>query len=504
MALPLPNLSRLQLQLLDDDDNSGAHAAVDVGQDLQNAGIRKARRQRSRKPELPDLARLAIGDDPYAGWTDSEDDEDYVVPEELQGLDRPDAARGRVVPRRRSPAVARDVRANQGEAGRLFTHIQTKMLGMWNKMAKWYWCETAPKGVPLTAEKQAQFKAIEQNHDAVTRAIVEKYVLDPASWIRTAYYSVRGQIHDTIVPESSFRQLFDDYVKLRGGTWFLSDVSKTPQGHFTQVQWETQNKVLVAKALAEHAQLFSPLLDAIREFGFASEDQTEFQVLWRIHPVRHNNSSNWHMDSNDFRMYGDESMERAAAWTQTGERSVVTTSCLNIDPNQPTDHCGTRVLSGLPALSEKAVEGIVDEMWAARDTLLSYKCGDRDKEKYFAVMFNRLVRNATERAIAEYTAFPEMHNYTRTIQDRVEQQARVEQLLASAGIEAISTRNGEIGTFNDHQYHASSTTPEGHVRLFFVMRGKIMDRLGRPLPFRPDAQIVDREGRPATLSFEPI
>ena len=489
----LPDLSRLEL-----DD-----AAVDVGQDLQDAGIRKARRQRSRKLKVPDLSRLALDDDPYAGWTDSEDDEDYVVPEELQGLDRPDAARGRVVPHRRSPAVARDVRANQGEAGRLFTRIQTKMLGMWNKMATWYWCETAPRGVHLTDEKRAQLKAIGKNHDAVTRAIVDKYVLDPASWTRTAYYSMRGQIHDGIIPESSFRQLFNDYIRLRGGMEFLSDFSKTREGHFTQVEWEARNKVRVAQTLAEHAQLLSPLLDAIREFGFAREEQTEFQVLWRFHPVRHNNASIWHMDSNDFRMYGDESMTRAEAWTQTGERAVVTTSCLSIDPNQPTDHCGTRVLSGLPALSEKAVKAIVDEVWAAKDALLSYKC-TRDKEQYFAVMFNRLVMDATQSAITEYTEFPDMHNYTRTVRDRVEHQARVEQLLASAGVETLSTRNGEIGTFNDHQYHASSTTPEGHVRLFFVMRGKIMDRLGRPLLFRPDAEIVDRKGRPARLSFEPI
>lgn len=503
MVQSLPNLSRLHLLLDDNSDNSdgGAHATVDVGQDLRNAGIRKAR---PRKLKLPDLARLAIDDDPYAGWTDEEDDEDWNVPEELQGFERQDAARGRVAPHRRSPAIAEDVRANQGEAGKLFALIQTKMLGMWNNMAQWFWCETAPKGVPLTAEKRAQFKAIEQNHDAVAKDILHKHVLDPASWIRTAYYSVRGQIHDTLMPESSFRQLFDDYVKLRGDTSFLSDFSKTSKGHFTQVEWESQNKLLVAKALSEHAQLFSPLLDAIREFGFVSEDRAEFQVMWRIHPVRHNNAAIWHMDSNDFRMYGDESMERAAVWTQTGERAVVTTSCLNIDPNQPTDHCGTRVLSGLPALSEKAVKAIVNELWDAKDTLMSYKCGDRDKEKFFAVMFNRLVINATERAITEYTAFPEMHNYTRTIQDRVEQQTRVEQLLASAGVETIGTRNGEIGTFNDHQYHASSAIPEGHVRLFFVMRGKNADRLNKPMPFREDAQIVDRHGRPAKLSFHPI
>jgi hypothetical protein len=42
------------------------------------------------------------------------------------------------------------------------------------------------------------------------------------------------------------------------------------------------------------------------------------------------------------------------------------------------------------------------------------------------------------------------------------------------------------------------------VRLFFVMRAKNDDHIGRPLPFREDAQIVDRQGRPAKLSFNPI
>jgi len=64
------------------------------------------------------------------------------------------------------------------------------------------------------------------------------------------------------------------------------------------------------------------------------------------------------MDSNDFMLYGDESMENAAIWTNTGKRSVVTVSCLNVDPNQPTEQCGTRVLSGLPTLTERAVKGI--------------------------------------------------------------------------------------------------------------------------------------------------
>lgn len=497
MTQPLPDLSRLQLLL---DDDAAVHEGVDVGQDLRNAGIQK--RAPRRKPNLPDLARLALDGDPYAGWTDEDDDADWEVPEALRGVDREDAARMRIAPHRRSPAVAADVRNRQGEAGKLFAAIQKKVLGMWNTMRTWYWCEPPVNNYALSFAQREDRNRIARDHSEVAERILRKYALDDGSWIRTAYYSVRGEIHDTAMPEASFRQLFDDFVRLRGGMDFLSDVSKNPAGNFTQVAWEMQNKVRVAQALAVHAQLLAPMVDAIREFDFVPEGHTEFQVLWRFHPVRHNNSSNWHMDSNDFMMYGDESMLRAAEWTRTGHRAVVTTSCLNIDPNQPTDQCGTRVLSGLPALSEKAVENITDELWEAKGALLSYKCAhDRG---YFAKMFNRLVRDATEKAITEYTAFPQMHNYTRTTRDRVEQQARVEALLASAGVETVRMRNGEIGTFNDHQYHASSTIPEGHVRLFFVVRGKSEDRLGRPLPYREDAQIVDRQGRPAKLSFEPI
>lgn len=268
-----------------------------------------------------------------------------------------------------------------------------------------------------------------------------------------------------------------------------------------QVQWETRNEELVARTLAKHAQLFSPMVDAIREFGFVSEDHIHFQLLWRFHPVRHNNASTWHMDSNDFRMYGDESMERADVWTASGGRSVVTTSCLNIDPQKPTDHCGTRVLSGLPALSEQAVKAIVDDLWVAKASLLSYKCLNREKEKFFAVKFDRLARDATERAVAEYTKFPDMHNYTRTTKDRVEHQVRVEEQLASAGVDTLSARNGEISTFNDHQYHASNAIPEAHVRLFFVLRGKIQNRQGKTIPFRDDATIMDGRGKMAKLSF---
>lgn len=492
MAHPLPDLSGLPLQL---------HETVDVGQDLRNAGIRKARQ---RKPRLPDLARLVIDDaDPYAGWTEEEDDEDWAVPEELQDLERVDAARTRIVPHRRSPAVAEEARTNRGESGKLFYAIRNQVLGVWRDMAEWYWCENWATGRALTPEQKAYVQKIMLNHDAVAQGILRKYVLKPSSWMRTAYYSVRGMIHDTVVPEASFRQFFEDYVRLRGGMDFLSDFSKTPKGRYTQVEWEDSNQLLVAQMLAVHAHLLAPLIDAIREFGFVPEGHTDLQVLWRFHPVRHNNASNWHMDENRFNLYGDESMRRADAWTLSGERSVVTSSCLSIDPRLPADNCGTRILSGLPALTEQAVNGILDDMWEAKDTLLSYKCRHA-KEEYFGVKLNRVIKSATERGIVQYTAFPDMHDYTRTAQDRMEHQVRVEKLLASAGVETLRMLNGEIGTYNDHHYHASSTIPAGQVRLFFAVRGQNQDVMGKPIPFREDARILDRQGRMARLSFMPI
>ncbi len=64
--------------------------------------------------------------------------------------------------------------------------------------------------------------------------------------------------------------------------------------------------------------------------------------------------------------------------------------------------------------------------------------------------------------------------------------------------------NGEIGTYNDHHYHASSAIPAGQVRVFFAVRGQAQDITGKPIPFREDARIVDRQGRPARLSFHQI
>lgn len=478
----LPDLSSLAL-------GDGSEVALDTGSVMQGSGVRKPT---SRKQRRAELARL-VADEPYE--EEEGEDEDWVVPDDLQSLDRSDAARGRVAPRRRAPKVAEEVRSKQGEAGRLFRTIQDHVRGMWNGMRQWYWCE--PESVQ--GEERSR---IAENHADVAKRIIDKYALDDASWTRYGYASMRGMIHDTILPESTFRTFFDEYIALRGGMHVLSDSSTTPAGHFTQVQWEVSNKVQVAERLAVHAQLLSPLLDAIREFGFAPEDKVQFQVLWRFLPVRHNNSSTWHMDSNDFMLYGDESMEHAALWTNTGKRSVVTVSCLHIDPSQPTDQCGTRVLSGLPMLTERAVKGAVDDMWAERDSLLSYKCA-HDKE-FFSVRFNRVIRQQTESAIAKYTAFPDMHDYTRTFEDRVRHEKRVEELLASAGVQIVRTANGEIGTFNDHAFHASSTIPPNHVRVFLVLRGEILNHQGKELPFRKDAEIVDRHGRRAELSFQPI
>ena len=41
-------------------------------------------------------------------------------------------------------------------------------------------------------------------------------------------------------------------------------------------------------------------------------------------------------------------------------------------------------------------------------------------------------------------------------------------------------------------------------RLFFVVRGQAQDVMGKAIPFREDARILDRQGRMAKLSFHPI
>jgi len=484
MAQQLPDLSRLPL---------GDDESVDTGAVAQSSGIRKPTSRRQRREEL---ARL-VADDPYE---DDGEDEDWPVPDDLRGLDRSDASRGRIAPRRRAPSVAKDVRNKTGAAGTLFYVVQQFAREMWKEVRKWYWCED--KIPDIAPEQQMERQRFANDHAVVARRIIDKYAFDDASWTRQGYATMPGQIHDTIVPESTFRAFFDAYIALRGGLHVLSDYSKTPEGYFTQVEWEMDNKVQVAKALAVHAQLLSPLLDAFRKFGFAPKDKVQFQVLWRFLPVRHNNSYAWHMDENDFMLYGDDSMAHAERWTSTGTRSVVTVSCLNVDPSQPTMHCGTRILSGVPTFTEKAVKGVVDDLWAAKDLLHRYNCNHTKKS--FAVWFNRLIRRQTENALAYYTWARDPHDYTRTIEDRAQQERRAEKKLESAGVRVVRMANGEIGTFNDHAFHSSSTTPPNHVRMLLVLRGANLDNNFRVMPFRKDAEIFDRDGRRAELSFQPL
>ena len=102
MAQPLPDLSRLAL---------GDDEPADTGSVAPGSGIGKPKSRRQRRAEL---ARL-VADDPYE---DDGEDEDWMVPDDLRGLDRSDAARGRVAPRRRDPKIAADVYNKQGEAAK--------------------------------------------------------------------------------------------------------------------------------------------------------------------------------------------------------------------------------------------------------------------------------------------------------------------------------------------------------------------------------------------------
>ena len=216
----LPDLSCLHL-----DD---AHEAADIGQGFgKPAGIRKP----THREEVRKAIALLVQDE----LLDSDDeDEDYEVPDVLKWLERDGAARGRVAPRRRKPEIAEEVRTRQGAAGELFGVIQNKILDKTVEMSRWFWCEPNVNPQSLSVAQRDDRNGIARQHAEVTKAILRTYVLNNSSWVNTAYYSRRGKIHDRIMPEASFRQLFNDYVNLRGNVEFLNDFSKTPAGHFTQ------------------------------------------------------------------------------------------------------------------------------------------------------------------------------------------------------------------------------------------------------------------------------
>ena len=437
----------------------------------------------------------------------SQRDRDYVPSKILKdAYEREDASRTRITPSRRDPSIAKDVENRTGNAGSLFEAIQQEILSTRVTLQQLYWCEPAWDGTEETRKRMEQIGA---NHAEVVDRILRKYVLDPKSWLPTGYYHLRGEVYKTKIKESSFRALFDTYVQARGGMDFFTDFSMTNKGHFTQVEWETrpQNEIMIAEKLATRAQLLAPMVDALRDFGFISDDTKQIQILWRFLPVRHNNSSMWHMDANSHMMYGDESMTRAKQWTLTGDRSIVTTCCINLDSNQESIDCGTRILSGVPALTEYAVDSITKDMWEERNTLISYR--NCHNENRFQTHFNTTVRSATEKAIVRWSEVKNPHaNYDKSSEERIkmqlENQTLNEEKLKSAGVDVLKLKNGELGTMNDHQYHAGSATPEGHARIFLVARAKAMDRHGRSIPFRKDAEITDGSGNKVELFFNPI
>ena len=477
---------------------------------------RKARRDEAApytKGEGRQPAALGAWDDDRADdQYQSEDDDDRNVPVELQHLDPAGAERRlrqavpeHLLPSRRSPDIRQDVLQSTGPAGELLRLIQSAVMKLAPSLQS-YWCgpDVRDKSIRPFLTPDVYMEIYQGQRVQLDKAykILEKYTLDDKSWIRSAYFSLRGQIHTAIVPEQSFRTLYDAYVAFRGGDpWFMNDMSKLPGSKvFTQVKWESDHEREVGEALAPHAHLFAPMIDALHAFGFVAEGQDEFQIRWRFHPLRHNNASMWHFDSNGYMMYGDESMQRATRWTKEGNRSVATTSCLSIDPSQPADRCGTRILSGLPMLREEAVHGIVDELWDAKDTYPGFVC-PREKEAEYAVQFRKEVADATEQAIKEFTASPDVHDYTRTAADLVRDQARGEAVLASAGVEVMRVRNGEISTFNDHQYHAGSTTPPGQIRLFFIANTGVESTFGEERAYKEHTRIVDGQGRVAKIMF---
>lgn len=506
MASGLPPLERLAL------------APSPTSPPAARAGLaeRKARRDAAApyaKGEGRQPAALGAWDDDRADdQYHSEDDHDRNVPVELQHLDPAGAERRlrkavpeHLLPSRRSPEIRQDVLQSTGPAGEFLRLVQSAVMELSPSLQS-YWCGPDVRNernrALLTRDDYMQIYQGQRVQLDKAYKILEKYTLDDKSWIRSAYFSLRGQIHTAIVPEQSFRTLYDAYVAFRGGDpWFMNDTSTLPGSKvFTQVKWEADHEREVGEALVPHAHLFAPMIDALRAFGFVSEGQDEFQIRWRFHPVRHNNASNWHLDINGYMMYGDESMERATRWTKEGNRAVATTSCLSIDPSQPADRCGTRILSGLPMFREEAVHGIVDELWDAKDTFPGFLC-PFDKEAEYAVKFRREVARATEKAIDKFIAFPDVHDYTRTAADLVRDQARGEAVLASAGVEVMRVRNGEISTFNDHQYHAGSTTPPGQIRLFFIANTGVEGTFGEGRAYKEHTRIVDGQGRVAKIMF---
>ena len=245
---------------------------------------------------------------------------------------------------------------------------------------------------------------------------VKKQLELDVSWVKQAPYKIPGYNHVKVIPGDHLLYLVNAYLSVRPtNARNLESVSE-------------MNNINIA--IVKHAGHFMPMIDALREAGFVPPEQTQFVIKWRFQSARHAHAAVWHMDGVKYSPYADEDGKQESLWTSTGTRCIVTAGCVNIKGDAELHHCGTKVLSGVPVLTQQALENITSAF------LKEFKvCNDPIVTR---TRFANRAFNATTNALTAYL--------------------RTNGEFEDAGIQEFALKNGQIATYNDSVFHTTNAS----------------------------------------------
>jgi len=348
---------------------------------------------------------------------------------------------------RRSKALVNQIEEQTGAYGELLRTIKQEVMTTFKEMLYISKCAAVHLDAPITFYDY-----------------LEKELAKPISWVQQAPFTLSGYLHPTRISEDKLLDFVNAYRSVRpAGT-----PAYKPSG---ANNLETLKEAyMIDQALAKHAEHFKPMVDALRGAGFvASDHNNEFMIKWRFQGARHAFASVLHMDNGRHSPYADESGEQLREWTETGTRCIATSGCVEATGRSSIYNCGTKVLSGVPVMTEQALKNITSTFLADARFSAYPSCKNPMVTR---IQFTQKACDSTTTALDKYIASG------KTFEE--------------AGIQVLALKNGIISTYNDSVFHSGdNSTPDGFERCFFVACPVITNNHNKPIPFRLDAQLSD-------------
>ena len=254
-----------------------------------------------------------------------------------------------------------------------------------------------------------------------------------------------GYVHPKRMQRAAMRSILDAYRSVRPHGSDMKPGTKRPRLE------KGEEADSINANLATLAELFAPMVDALRASGVVLEDHN-FTIRWRFLAARHLYASVFHMD--DGFAYGDEDGSLVAR--APGPKCVATSWCIE-RYGESIFECGTRLLRGVPVLRDDAIQGIVDVV-------------DPNKKSSRDRLMDEVI-NAARDVLGE---FLQGHSPE-------EGGMRVEQI-----------ENGLITNLSEYVFHAApSFTPDAFDRCFFDVCSSPIDGRGEPVTFVTHATLSD-------------